>query len=59
LQTDNYASDIAGLRSNGARVMLEQVSNGRHVAFIEARRCPDGADREDGVIQGNGGLMRP
>jgi len=37
LQTDNYASDI------GAHVMLEQVNNGRHVAFIEA---PDGAQME-------------
>ena len=43
LQTDNYASDIARLRSNGAHVMLEQVNNGRHVAFIEA---PDGAQME-------------
>ena len=43
LQTDDYASAIAKLRSNGAHVMLEQVSNGRHVAFIEA---PDGAQME-------------
>ena len=43
LQTDDYASAIAKLRSNGAHVMLEQVNNGRHVAFIEA---PDGAQME-------------
>jgi 4-hydroxyphenylpyruvate dioxygenase-like putative hemolysin len=43
LQTDNYASDIARLRSNGAHVMLEQVNNGLHVAFIDA---PDGAQME-------------
>ena len=28
------------LRSNGAHVMLEQVSNGRHVAFIETPKVP-------------------
>ena len=43
VQTDDYASAIAKLRSNGAHVMLEQDNNGRHVAFIEA---PDGAQME-------------
>lgn len=43
LQTDDYAGAIARLRSNGAHIMLEQVNNGRHVAFIEA---PDGAQME-------------
>jgi 4-hydroxyphenylpyruvate dioxygenase-like putative hemolysin len=43
LQTDDYAGAIAKLKSNGAHIMLEQVSNGRHVAFIEA---PDGAQME-------------
>jgi 4-hydroxyphenylpyruvate dioxygenase-like putative hemolysin len=43
VQTDDYASAIAKLRSNGAHVMLEQFNNGRHVAFIEA---PDGAQME-------------
>lgn len=43
LQTDDYAGAIANLKSNGAHIMLEQVSNGRHVAFIEA---PDGAQME-------------
>ena len=43
VQTDDYASAIAKLRSNGAHVMLEQNNNGRHVAFIEA---PDGAQME-------------
>ena len=43
LQTDDYASAIAKLKSNGAHVMLEQFNNGRHVAFIEA---PDGAQME-------------
>ena len=43
VQTDDYASAIAKLRSNGAHVMLEQFNNGRYVAFIEA---PDGAQME-------------
>jgi len=43
VQTDDYASAIAKLRSTGAHVMLEQFNNGRHVAFIEA---PDGAQME-------------
>ena len=43
LQTDDYAGAIAKLKGNGAHIMLEQVSNGRHVAFIEA---PDGAQME-------------
>jgi hypothetical protein len=43
LQTDDYAGAIAQLKSNGAHIMLEQVSNGRHVAFIEA---PDGPQME-------------
>src|SRR5438874_2545872 len=43
VQTDDYASAIAQLRSNGAHGMLAQVSHGRHVAFIEA---PDGAQME-------------
>jgi 4-hydroxyphenylpyruvate dioxygenase-like putative hemolysin len=43
LKTDDYAGAIAKLKSNGAHIMLEQVSNGHHVAFIEA---PDGAQME-------------
>ena len=43
VQTDDYPGAIAKLRSTGAHIMLEQVSNGRHVAFIEA---PDGAQME-------------
>ncbi len=43
LQTDDYAGAIATLKRNGAHIMLEQVSNGHHVAFIEA---PDGAQME-------------
>jgi 4-hydroxyphenylpyruvate dioxygenase-like putative hemolysin len=43
VKTDDYAGAIARLKSNGAHIMLEQVSNGHHVAFIEA---PDGAQME-------------
>jgi 4-hydroxyphenylpyruvate dioxygenase-like putative hemolysin len=43
LRTDDYAGVIIKLKSNGAHIMLAQVSNGRHAAFIEAR---DGAQME-------------
>ena len=43
LQTDDYAGAVARLKRNGAHIMLEQVSNGHHVAFIEA---PDGAQMD-------------
>src|SRR3979409_2022296 len=43
LKTDDYAGAIAKLRSNGAHIMLEQVSNGHHVAFTQG---PHGAQME-------------
>ncbi|HEX3953642.1 MAG TPA: VOC family protein [Stellaceae bacterium] len=43
VQTDDYASAIGNLRKNGAKILEEMLSNGRHVAFIEA---PDGAQME-------------
>jgi len=43
VQTDDYAGAIANLRKNGAKILEEMNSNGRHVAFIEA---PDGAQME-------------
>src|ERR1051326_7876457 len=43
LQTDDYASPIAKLKTDGAPIMLEQFNGGPDVAFIEA---PDGAQME-------------
>ena len=43
VQTDDYAGAMAKLRQNGARILEEMESNGRHVCFIEA---PDGAQME-------------
>jgi len=46
VKTDDYAGAIAKLKSNGAHIMLEQVSNdGHHVAFIVQKNgFPAGAE---------------
>ena len=49
VQTDDYAGTLAKLRKNGARILEETQSNGRHVCWVEA---PDGAQME--VIEKTG-----
>jgi catechol 2,3-dioxygenase-like lactoylglutathione lyase family enzyme len=43
VQTDDYTGTLAKLRKNGARILEETESNGRHVCWVEA---PDGAQME-------------
>ena len=47
IETDDYAGALANFKKNGAQILEERVSNGRHVVLgCRARRRADGADRE-------------
>jgi predicted enzyme related to lactoylglutathione lyase len=43
IETDDYPGAVANLKKNGAQVLEERFSNGRHVCWVGA---PDGAQME-------------
>ena len=43
IETDDYAGAVANFKKNGAQILEERVSNGRHVCWVAA---PDGAQME-------------
>jgi hypothetical protein len=43
IETDDYVGALANLKKNGAEILEERVSNGRHVCWVAA---PDGAQME-------------
>ena len=43
IETDDYAGVLANCKKNGAQILEERVSNGRHVCWVAA---PDGAQME-------------
>jgi 4-hydroxyphenylpyruvate dioxygenase-like putative hemolysin len=43
IETDDYAGALANFKKNGAQILEERVSNGRHVCWVAA---PDGAQME-------------
>jgi predicted enzyme related to lactoylglutathione lyase len=43
IETDDYPGALANLKKNGAHILEERFSNGRHVCWVAA---PDGAQME-------------